>query len=198
MAERRLVQPDPPGELHFYRRLLALRRSASPIEALDALLAATVDLLGVLSAHVLFFESANGRILRRDYIATAIDQALAFTIAERAIACGKVVRWPIEGREIVCAPIEAPHPVAALFVHGASLSDLDCERIELVALEIASIADTLMTHGARPTLEQALDAYRERFIREVIERHDGNMSSAARELDVGRGTLYKFRRKPRG
>jgi hypothetical protein len=189
--------PEDPALERFYRALRDVPAS-SPLNALDRVLATTVELLGATSAHALFFETERGGILRRECTATAaIDQTLAYRIAERAIASGKVVRWPLEGHEIACAPIEAPHPVGALFIHSTSLSEIACLRVEIVARAIASIANRLTRNGSRPTLLEATDAFSRQFIEEVIERHGGNVSSAARELGVRRGVLYARRRSRR-
>jgi hypothetical protein len=179
----------------FYLAIIALRRGR-PLDALDRVLAATVNLVSATSAHALFFEANRGGILRRDCCAGAIDTTLALKLAERAIAAGKVIRWRVEGHEIVCASIEAPHPLGALYVSARSLSERECRRVEMAAREIGAIAERF-TIGSRPTLAQAMKAFRESYVRDAIERHGGNVSSAARELGVHRGLMYEYGAPPR-
>jgi len=53
----------------------------------------------------------------------------------------------------------------------------------------------LSTKGRRLTLKEAKDQLEEKFIREALIKHRGNISRAAREMSVSRATLYDLLEK---
>ncbi|MBL0216100.1 MAG: GAF domain-containing protein [Myxococcales bacterium] len=96
---------------------------------------------------------------------------------------------------VLCAPVGDQLPVGVLYLQGRSepgaFSNSDQDQVEALCLQVAHVAGRL--------LGLSLEEETKRFVhgraREVLVKHDGNLTAAARELGIGRAWLRTILRR---
>ena len=88
--------------------------------------------------------------------------------------------WPGNAREL-----RATMRRAALLAEGPEIRPADLQLAGSPALEDEGLGDT-----DRP-LSEARDAFTRRYIRAVLDAHDGNREATALALGIGERTLYR-------
>ena len=80
---------------------------------------------------------------------------------------------------------------AACINAGASFVEAKTRSIRDVVEQLrrSHVANALQMR--RPTLHEEIEQLTERRVCEALERHDGNIAAAARELGVGRALVYR-------
>jgi GAF domain-containing protein len=151
-------------------------------------MAETIDAIRArISKGIIAFALAEGRTVN---VASAINDA-------RFSDLGSVRQNEIGS--VLCAPID---------IHGAlylqdrqvpgEFPTIDQQRVEIFARQVALVAGKLLYQTETTPLAEELKQLQARRVREAMERHDGNVSGAARELGVARSFVYSVLRRGPG
>ena len=127
--------------------------------------------------HELFARSADDGLADPPPPATALP-SLAPTIDDH----GLITAYVMPGVTLLCQPRSGPPQRA-------------CDVISLLARIVALAWQAETLARAEPWPERYLDAksvFKRRWLRELLERHHGNVSAAARAAEVSRAYLYEM------
>ncbi|MFN0251958.1 MAG: GAF domain-containing protein [Kofleriaceae bacterium] len=198
----------------FYRSLLDLRFSATS-GALEGVLQHAVAATGARVGYLelwneraepeIAWVSGSGdsasiqtRISRRIISKAILDGHPIVTTSAVADArlqdLGSVRQHQI--RSVWCAPIPGDDALGILYFegNGAPFTSEHLDVIEFFVRELEQIAGRIVARSTR-TLDDRTTEFRATLAKETLQRHDWNVSSAARELCVTRKTLYRLLRK---
>jgi transcriptional regulator with GAF, ATPase, and Fis domain len=193
---------EAPGPLErFYQHLLQLE--LHPDALLGDALRLVVEATCASTAYVELFANA-GRpavVLAHD-VAGRTHEAIGATIERdvvaRVVAEHRTLAFESRGGSgvvtMLCVPIRPENIMGFVWLEGErQFSELDRERVRLLARRLA-IAST--TRSQRSLLEEQR-ALSERRVLEELKRHNGNVSKAARVLDVSRAFIYSVLKRRR-
>lgn len=197
----------------FYRRVLELEAADDPAPLVTRALELLTRLCAAQLGHVELFahdgetpyrtscgdaQRVSPEIIR---VATVQRATLSITSAynhPRFRHCPAVLAHA--PRAVVCAPIGLAAAVGVVYIEGRDapgpFSDLDRERIEVFARRLAVVAARIQL--ARPhahTLDDEVRWLEHRVAHASLQRHGGNVSSAARALGITRTRLYRILRR---
>lgn len=193
----------------FYRRLLELDAVIEPeplvadvvaliTEVADARLGC-VELFGTPPLCVVRRLDDEGEV-SREIIDAAVGAHTTINVAstfEHPRFQGTAHR----SRAVMCAPIGSEPAAGVVYLQGrrtaGRFSDLDRERVELLAARLAPIADRIR-HGrgaSKVTLDDEVRWLEYRHARASLARNAGNLSTTARELGITRARLYRIMKR---
>jgi Nif-specific regulatory protein len=171
------------SERDFYYRLLGLGREQEIEPLLEEALELIVDVTGASKAYIELYDERAGPGFWKghgcsDEDVDAIRASISRGIIGRAIAEGRTIETPSalddtrfqdlasvrknEIQAVLCAPVGAPPPLGVVYLQGkpegGPFAVVDRERAELFALQLAPLADRLVT---RRRVAEPLDYTRE-------------------------------------
>ncbi|HUJ58724.1 MAG TPA: sigma 54-interacting transcriptional regulator [Kofleriaceae bacterium] len=190
-AQAKLLQLLSTREYHPLGATTAIRANVRIVSATNADLAKRVaarefraDLY--YRMHVVPIE-VPGLEARRDDIPELVEHFCAeacrrhkmtsLAVARRALVACREASWPGHTRQLAHA-IEA----AVIRAHGEGSTTLHEHHVFPNAARAAG----------SPTMIEATRQFQKRHVLETLERHDWNVSEAARELDLSRAHLYNL------
>jgi Nif-specific regulatory protein len=196
----------------FLRCLLDLQTHPKPAYAVAEALALLAALTGARIAYLEIFDEHGVPQFSRAHGAIGHDLdvvrgAISRGIIGHALAHGETIatasalddiRFKDLGSvqqhqiaAVLCAPIGFGDGVVYLQGnHDARAFDLhDRDSTALLARELAPMRPWLL--GAPPKLEHLVQARKREIIARTLQRNDGNVTAAARELGIGRALIHR-------
>ena len=97
-----------------------------------------------------------------------------------------------EIRSVLCVPIVTDEVIGVLYFEATgSFGADDVRDIELFGRELAKIANRIVARSKLSLLELTLE-FRVQTVEDALERHDHNVTAAAKELRITRKTFYRI------
>lgn len=210
------------GAEAFYRRLVALDTIVEPGPLVAEAVELITNITGARVGYVELFPvepteeppfrmshcdegpAEVQRWVSRDIIRAAVEERKTINLASalqhpRFRTSKSVVDNTI--RAVLCTPIGIGMPVGVVYVQGRRIAgrfpDVDRDRAEHFAARLATIADRIRFARDRVpvTLDDEIRWLENRAVRVAVDRHRGNLTSAARELGITRPRLYRILRR---
>ncbi len=168
------------SERDFYRRLLDLGNKQEIEPLLDEALALIVEVTGATTGYLELYDDAGSSRPRfwrgyrlSDQDIESIRASISRGIISRSIAEGRTIETPSASQDVrfsdlgsvrqhaiqavLCAPVGVDPPIGAVYLQGRSkpgmFEDIDRERAELFAQQLAPLADRLVRRDEHRTVD---------------------------------------------